>query len=242
MNAGVAGKVRTAGGEIYAISSEPQSLADRACASWSLDFEAIGDPHHEIAGVCRERGWLDLIVNQRLGFIESSTAAAADWSPSHPKGFFQPGVLALRADGRVLYRWRGLPTHSNMGGAMGRPTARHVWASVETALGASQEAIDAPLDEKAPLDGKGIPWPIFVSLLIANGWFLRGRGFESMQQIGLSVMRLLGFLTLWLAAFLWLPVLPPAIALALWLGYIFPKVRWLSKEFQHVPTGRRGWP
>jgi len=63
VNAGVAGKVRTAGGEIYAISSEPQSLADRACASWSLDFEAIGDPHHEIAGVCRERGWLDLIVN-----------------------------------------------------------------------------------------------------------------------------------------------------------------------------------
>ena len=121
---------------------------------------------------------------------------------------------------------------------MGRPTAEHVWSSIETALDASQEEIDAALDEKAPLDGKGIPWPIFVSLLIANGWFLRGRGFESMQQIGLSVLRLSGFVALWCAAFLWLPILPPAIALALWLLYIFPKVRWLSEEFQHMPSLR----
>ena len=104
MAEGIAEKVRAAGGEIYAISSEPQALADRAAREWGLDFAAVGDPHHEIAGTCRERGLLDLYVNPRLGFLEASIAARSPgWGPSHPKGYFQPGVLALRSDGRVLY-------------------------------------------------------------------------------------------------------------------------------------------
>ena len=111
---GLAAKVHAAGGEIFAISSEPQALSDRAKAEWSLDFETLGDPHHEIAGTCRERGWLDLFVNQRLDFLKQSTKDAKDWKPTHPKGYFQPGVLALNSEGRVLYRWRSVPTHNNM--------------------------------------------------------------------------------------------------------------------------------
>jgi len=67
--AGVVEKIRAAGGEIYAVTSEPQALATRAQAEWNLGFEAVGDPHHEIAGTCRDRGWLDLFSNPKLGFL-----------------------------------------------------------------------------------------------------------------------------------------------------------------------------
>jgi hypothetical protein len=231
---GVVEKVRAAGGEIYAISSEPQSLASRATIEWHLDFESVGDPHHEVSGTCAERGWLDLFVNERLEFLQQSAADAIDWTPTHPKGYFQPGVLALAADGRVLYRWRGVPTHKNMGGATERPTAAYVWGCVAFALEKSDESGDAPLDADPPLDSTGIPWPIFASLLIANGWFLNARGFKSARHTRSAGLRLLGFVGAWVAAFVWLPALPVAIALGGWIAFITPKLRWVGQQFQNV--------
>jgi hypothetical protein len=231
---GFAGKARAAGGEVYAISSEPQALSDRAATDWRLDFETVGDPHHEIARACRERGWVDLFVNERLDFLRGSVGQGLDWAPTHPKGYFQPGVLALTGDGRVLYRWRGVPTHSNMGGATERPTAEHVWTQVARALEAGDDAGDAALDADPPLDSRGIPWPLFASLLIANGWFLNARGFKSARHVVQAGVRLLAFAGAWVAAFLWLPPLPVAAALAGWIAYIAPKVRWVGREFQHV--------
>lgn len=232
MSEGVAEQVRAAGGEIFAISGEPQALSDRAQAAWELDFDSVGDPHHEIADDCRERGWLDLFVNPRLGFIQLSTKNRADFEPSHPKGYFQPGVIALSREDRVLYRWRGVPTHSNMGGAMERPTAQHVWSSVEAAL--ANDKGDAPLDDAPPLDGKGIPWPAFASLLIANGWFLRVQGFSGPRNIMLAAMRLVAFVAAWVAGLALLPTIPVALALSFWLVYITPHVRWVGQEFQHI--------
>ena len=234
MKEGVTEKVRAAGGEIYAVSSEPQALAGRAATDWRLDFETIGDPHQEISGTCRERGWLDLFVNERLEFLRASVGDGRDWVPTHPKGYFQPGVLALNSDGRVLYRWRGVPTHKNMGGATERPTAEHVWTSIARARESNANAADAPLDSDPPLDSSGIPWPLFASLLIANGWFLNARGFQSAGQIARAGLRLLAFAGAWIAAFAWLPTLPVAAALAGWVAYITPKVRWVGREFQDV--------
>ena len=231
---GVAEKVRAAGGRIFAISSEPQSLAGRAAAEWHLDFDSLGDPHHEISASCRERGWLDLFVNEHLEFLKQSTAEAPDWTPTHPKGYFQPGVLALTGNGRVLYRWRGVPTHKNMGGATERPTAEHVWGCVASALEKRDESGDAPPDADPPLDSTGIPWPIFASLLIANGWFLNARGFKSARHIALAGLRLLGFVGAWVAAFVWLPALPVAIGLGGWIAFITPKLRWVGQQFQNV--------
>jgi hypothetical protein len=230
----VAAKVRTAGGEIYAISSEPQALAGRAATEWNLDFDSVGDPHHEISGACRERGCIDLFVNEKLEFLQASVGEALDWAPSHPKGYFQPGVLALNGDGRVLYRWRGVPTHKNMGGATERPTAEHVWDAITRALEDSAEVADAPLDTDPPLDSSGIPWPIFASLLIANGWFTNARGFKSARHVLIAGVRLLAFATAWIVAFAWLPTLLVAAALACWVAYITPKVRWVGREFQDV--------
>ena len=230
---GVTAKVRAAGGEIYAISSEPQALSARAASEWQLDFETVGDPHQEISAACSERGWLDLFVNERLGFLQAS-AAAADWAPTHPKGYFQPGVLALSAKGRVLYRWRGVPHRGNMGGAVERPTAEHVWTTVARALEPGADTQDAALDSDPPLDSRGVPWPIFAALLIANGGFVKARGFKSPKRVINAGLRLLGFIGAWIAAFTWLPALPVAVVLAAWVVYITPKVRWVSGEFQSV--------
>ena len=230
---GIAEEIRAAGGALYAISSEPQALADRAAREWTLDFETVGDPHQEISDACCERGWLDLFVNERLEFLQASVGAS-DWTPSHPKGYFQPGVLALHANGRVLYRWRSVPNRKNMGGAAERPTAEHVWKKIASSLEFGPETPDATLDVDPPFDSKGAPWPLFASLLIANGWFVSARGFKSLKHVVNAEIRLLGFIGAWVAAFSWLPTLPVAVCLAAWGIYITPKVRWVSKEFQNV--------
>lgn len=240
---GVVEQIREAGGEIYAITSEPQTLASRAQDDWGFGFEAVGDPHHEIATTCRERGWLELFVNPKLGFLDPGARSRLGWTPSHPKGYFQPGVLALAADGRVLYRWRGVPSHKNLGGAVERPTAPHVWSSIAAAL--EGDGPDAALDADPALDSRAAPWPLFVSLLVANGWFVRPRGFPHQergpsprQRILRAGLRLLGFVGAWVAAFAWLPTLPVAVALAAWVAWITPKVRFINAEFQDVTAAR----
>ena len=81
-------------------------------------------------------------INDRVGDGPRSRQwTVADWV-SHPKGYFQPGVLALSREGRVLYRWRCRPTRQNVGGASGRPTTRY-------AFGIS------------PMEGHCPIWPMF---------------------------------------------------------------------------------
>ena len=241
MKAGIADKVRAAGGEVFAISSEPQGLAARAQKEWGLDFQSLGDPHHEIADGCRERGWLDLFVNPNLEFLVNSAPEGSDFRPTHPKGYFQPGVLALTKEGRVLYRWRGVPKHSNMGGATERPTAEHVHEKLSLALGQASEG-DVALDDAPPLDSRGVPWPIFVSLLIANGWFVEGKGFgegggltpvQRIKRAGLRIGRIRRRMG---RGFRMAADAPVAIALAGWAAYITPKVRFLNRQFQHVAS------
>jgi len=137
MNKGVVEKIRAAGGEVYAITSEPQHLADQAHAHWKLDFENVGDPHQEISRTCSERGWLTLYANKGdLEFLQRG----ANWEVEHPKGYFQPGVLALTNAGRVLYRWRSVPSAENLNGTLARPTPQHAWGAIERSLAAGDPA------------------------------------------------------------------------------------------------------
>lgn len=235
--AGLPEKIRAAGGEIYAVTSEPQALASKAPEAWELSFESVGDPHHEISGTCRERGWLALYSNDRKEFLEAS--AKAGWKPQHPKGYFQPGVIALASSGRVLYRWRSVPTHKNVGGALERPTGDHVWSEVSRALEGAPDAGDAALDAAPPLDSRAPPWPLFVALLVANGWFVHPRGFEQRSRgssvqtrLRIALLRGVLFAAAWITAFVTLPALAVAAALALWIAWITPQIRWLNREFQ----------
>ena len=208
-------------------------------SNWELTFEALGDPHHEISGACRERGWLDIFVNTKTDLVEQDEAS----NFSHPKGYYQPGVLALDRNGRVLYRWRGVPTRKNMGGATERPTATYVLNKVNAALsdGDVADQADAALDEKPELDMRGIPWPIFVSILTANGWFIRPQVFPHQPdgppleaRFLRAIIRIPMFIALWVFAFLYLPPLWVALALAAWVVWITPGVRHINNQFQNV--------
>jgi hypothetical protein len=238
VKSGVIDQIRAAGGEVYCVTSEPQRLADRARAEWELDFECVGDPHQEIPETASERGWLEIFVQTRLDFLRQSSPG---FEPTHPKGYFQPGVLVLSREGRVLYRWRSVPSRKNVGGAMVRPAPEHVWSSVKAALASGTDGSDAVHDDHPEMDSPSAPWPLFVSLLIANGWFLRPLAFAQkkngptpQQRIKIAMVRLGVFAALWIAAFATLPTLPVAAVLAGWIAWIIPKIRWVNLEFQNI--------
>ena len=231
--------IRDAGGEIFGITSEPQTLATEAGESWGLDFPLIGDPHHEIADQCRERGWLDLYVNahrDRHGII-----ARGHDTPTHPKGYFQPGVIALTHRHRIRYRWRGVPTRHNNGGATERPTPEHVWQLVEKSR-ATLEASDAELDTPPKVDMNGAPWPLFVLLLLANGNFWRPKGL-GLQRRGpddvtprakRALVKLALFTAGWIAAFALLPTGWVALALLAYAAIATPGIVEMHRAFQSV--------
>jgi hypothetical protein len=234
---GVVEQIRAAGGEIFAITSEPQSLATNAQTDWETGFVHVGDPHQEILDECKERGWLSLFTND---WGDDLVASGNNWM-SHPKGYFQPGVLALSREGRVLYRWRCRPNRQNIGGAIARPTAPHVWSRVKDALHKPADSEDAPHDDTPELDATPVPWPVFVTLLIANGWFLRPVGFDQrpgedtlrVRQRN-ALLRILLFLGAWIAAFVYLPLWLASLALAGWVAKIAPGVLRVNARFQNV--------
>lgn len=228
--------VRAAGGAIFAVTSEPQSLATEAEETWGFGFPSVGDPHHEILDTTRERDWLDLFVNTNHSHLNGRSWAA------HPKGYFQPGVLALTSEGRVLYRWRCRPTRHNVGGAIERPTPEYVWERVQAQLDGT--AGDAPLDDSPTMDAKPVPWPAFVARLLAHGWFLRPKVFplgregeKPSANPQAMTPRLIGFVVLWIVAFALLPAGWVALALVAWAVALIPGLRTLHREFQNEPAG-----
>ena len=238
MEDGVVQEVRSAGGEIYAITSEPQRLASQAQAEWELDFESIGDPHHEISEACRARGLLGVFVNTNTERFEKDPNSPY----RHPKGYFQPGVLALTRKGRVLYRWRSRPTRENMGGATNRPTARHVFENISRALDDSSlgdPQVDAELDSNPELDSRGMPWLLFAPLLVANGWFLKPETFgqavggpSAQDRMKSAARRIPVFALGWVGALFVFPKVWVGVAFAAWLAWIVPRVRDISRQFQ----------
>lgn len=232
--------IREAGGEIYAITSEPQSLANSARDDWETGLEHVGDPHHEIARACRERGWISLFHNDWGGeFVETGPS----WV-SHPRGYFQPGVLALSREGRVLYRWRCRPSRKNVGGAIARPTPAHVLGRVRAALAEPPDAPDAPLDADPELDSPSVPWALFVMLLLSNGWFLRPVPFDQRpgedtvpRRQRAALRRIPLFFAAWIAAAVLLPWWVVVPAFAAWVWKVTPGIRRMNARFQNVRPG-----
>ncbi|MBO6555278.1 MAG: hypothetical protein JJ957_02170 [Pseudomonadales bacterium] len=224
MDEGVVEKIRAAGGEVYAVTSEPQQLADQAHEHWELTFDNVGDPHQEISKTCSARGWLTLFANRGdHEFLQRG----ADWKVEHPKGFFQPGVLALTNNRRVLYRWRSVPTAENLNGTTMRPTAAHVWDQVGSALQAGDDAGDASHDDNPIIDGEPPPRLLFFAAIIANGWFLRARAFAYSPGVGsvpsrfkAAFSRWFVFLFFWIIALATVPTGLVAMAFTTWLVWI----------------------
>ncbi|MCH2171982.1 hypothetical protein MK489_14445 [Myxococcota bacterium] len=233
---GVVDQIRRDGGEIYAITSEPQSLATEAEEAWGHGFSCIGDPHHEIIDTCRERGWLSLFVSRSQGLLKFRS-----WA-SHPKGYLQPAVLALTPEGRVLYRWRCRPTRQNVGGAISRPTPGHVWRNIQARL--ERDCEEPELDDAPELDQQAPPWSLFVLMLMAHGWFLRPRPFplgraneKPPAHPARMIPRILAFAGIWIGAFALLPKGWVALALTAWAVLLWRGVTKIHREFQNIPRG-----
>ncbi len=229
VDTGVVEKIRAAGGEVYAITSEPQHLADQAHEHWELNFENVGDPHQEIPRTCDERDWLTLYANKGdLEFLQRG----ANWAVEHPKGYFQPGVLAVTNSGRILYRWRSVPSAANLNGTLARPTAQYAWSAIARALAAGEDATNAEHDDNPEIDSAPPPRLIFIAALIANGWFLRVKSFVYSpgvepvpRRFNAAFRRWLLFFALWIAAAVFLPAAPVATAFVCWLVWIVRDVR-----------------
>lgn len=240
-DSGIVDAIREAGGEVFGLTSEPQSLATEAEESWEISFPCVGDPHHEIRRACQAHGFLDLYANENYEHLWTRPWAA------HPKGFFQPGVLAVTRERRVLYRWRLRPTRKNMSGAGQRPIPEYVWAEMQPRL--ADRSDDAELDESPELAKRDRWWPYNVAIMLAHGWFLRTRAFPLARpgdrpsgKPQRMKWRLAVFLGAWIAAFTYLPTGWVALGLAAWGAIAIPAAAALHRQFQNIPEGREPDP
>lgn len=236
MKSGALDAIRAAGGEVFGLTSEPQSLATEASETWALGYPCIGDPHHEIRDACQDRGLLGVFANENAGHLGSRP-----WA-SHPKGYFQPGVLAINREGGVLYRWRCRPLRQNMSGAGQRPTPQYIWEEIQSRL--SQSAPNAALDEVPEFARQDLSWPTFLAHLLAHGWFLRPKAFplarpgdKPSAKFQRMKRRMAVFAGAWVAAFALLPTGWVVLGLAAWAVVALPGVVALHRQFQHIPQG-----
>ena len=212
-------------------------MADQAHEHWQLNFENVGDPHQEISRTCSERGWLTLYANKGdLEFLRRG----ADWEIEHPKGFFQPGVLALTNKQRVLYRWRSVPSAENLNGTSMRPTAAHVWHHTEDMLADRDAAGDAPHDENPTLDRGPPPRLLFFAAIIANGWFIRAKSFmyspgtaSIPARFKAAFLRWILFALFWWGALVVLPIELVGITFVCWLVWIGLDIKRVLGEMSH---------
>ena len=243
---GVVDKIRGAGGEVFAVTSEPQHLADQAHTHWDLNFENIGDPHQEIPRVCNDRDWLTLYASRgKTEFLQRG----ANWKVEHPKGFFQPGVLVINQSSEILYRWRSVPSEKNLNGTVARPTPKHVWNAIEQVLTTGSQGFHAPLDENPEIDAPPPPKLVFIAALVANAWFLGVKSFayspgveSTPKRFARAFKRWPFFIALWVFAFVLLPALWVSAAAAVWVAWIAYDVRatWDAMDVQVEIKGADG--
>lgn len=226
-------EIRAAGGEVYGVTSEPQSLAGEAETAWDMTIPVVGDPHLDIREDLKARGVLDIFYNPDAGHLRERS-----WT-SHPNGYYQPAVVALSKTGQVLYRWRCVPRYSNMSGAGGRPEARYTWDLMQKN---GQTSVDAPPD-KAPEMGAGtLSWFRFLVILTAHGWFLRPRAFPLLRDGAKAkvtpadaMRRAYLFMGAWILALLLLPLGWVFAAFVIWLVLLTPGLVEIHRQFQNEP-------
>jgi hypothetical protein len=122
-----------------------------------------------------------------------------------------------------------------------------VWESVQAALEKPADTPDAPLDDTPQVDGPSPPQALLLAMLFANGWFLKPNFFihksgnesakDMMKLMRVARLRLVGFITGWIAAFAFLPVWIPVLALVGWIAIVAPQILALIKRAQNVAPG-----
>lgn len=232
MKSGVLDAIREAGGEVFGLTSEPQTLATEAEEDWEVPFPVIGDPHHEIRELCRDEGWLDVFYNEDYGHLRDRSWAC------HPKGYYQPAVLAVGKDRRVLYRWRCVPKYSNMSGAGSRPEPAYTWQRIQEVMAATG---DAEPDRDPVMGGaKDASWPRFLLIMLAHGWFVRPKAFplgRASDKVRVSPSKMMRrvylFAAIWWVALIVLPMAWFGLAVLAWLIVMTPGLIEIHRQFQN---------
>jgi hypothetical protein len=117
--------------EVYAITAQPQNLAEQMMRDLNLRFTCFSDPTHVLRNYLAEQ---DLITIRVSG---GENATDSNFYQVHPKiknykhGVAQPGVLCVKRDRTVLYSWAIDPSSMNLGGASDRPVPADIWAVVQ---------------------------------------------------------------------------------------------------------------
>ena len=229
-------KIRAAGGEVFGMTSEPHSLAAEAAEEWDLGFTCVGDPHHEIRNQLQQRGLVGVFANEDYGHLD-----ARPWA-SHPKGYFQPAVLAVTNENRVLYRWRCRPRYNNMSGAGQRPTPEYTWAQIESRL--PEGTPEPELDENPEFARDDLSWPRFLTILMAHGWFIRPKAFPLGREGDTASMnfkhipwRIGIFVAAWVLAFTLLPLSWAFVGVLAWIAIAAPGIISIHRQFQNIPRG-----
>ncbi len=88
------------------------------------------------------------------------------------------------------------------------------------------------------------PWPLFVMLLLANGWFLRpqvfdhrGGEFTVPRRLRNAGIRLVFFAAFWIAAVWLLPIWVVALGSTVWFVKVLPGIRAVHAGFQNIAPG-----
>lgn len=150
--------VRALGGETYAVCSQEQPAADQAKESWNLGFTMISDPQIVIGEMLYNRGLLDIMVDADVeGGVQVLSNNAEIAGGKYAVGVYHPGVIVLTRDFKPLFSWASLLKATDAGLRGDLTLAR--WQPPATVL---------------PFPGYEY---IFPALLLANGNFVRPRGF-----------------------------------------------------------------
>ena len=89
---------------------------------------------------------------------------------------------------------------------------------------------------------KDPPWPFFLLLLLAHGWFLRPKTFPLPREGEAAwinparmIPRIVVFALLWVVALIVAPLLWVGAAALLWLAIITPGLKRIHRQFQNEP-------
>ena len=126
-----------------------------------------------------------------------------------------------------------------MSGAGARPEAIYTWNQIKDGM---QKSEDAKLDQNPKMGAKDLSWLRFLLILTAHGWFIRPKAFplkrdgDKDRVSPAAVMRrVYGFLALWAAMLIFLPLSWVGVAALAWTVAFTPGLIEIHRQFQNEP-------
>jgi len=166
------------------MSSQGQKEANKIVESWGINFPVIGDPSLTFVKTINEKGWIKSYI---LESVPDNLTKLIGYS--YENGLVQPGVIALQGSvslslsskgkekkPKVLLSWGLVPTEENKQGAVNRLSAGKSWKGIKESLSGNYEYSHPDIVQKNKGEPQ-VPTFLFLSLVMANGNFLKPKAF-----------------------------------------------------------------